>query len=68
MPDISYLTIQISILLKHLGYTTDKLMEIVQDRIITEDEKPELKNIVCELDEFSQKIQSLKLWAQKNLK
>jgi hypothetical protein len=68
VPDISYLTIQISILLKHSGSTTDKLMEIVQDRVITEDEKPELKNIVEELDEFSQKIQSLKLWAQKKLK
>ncbi|MCH3962948.1 MAG: XRE family transcriptional regulator [Clostridium sp.] len=68
LTDIGYLAIQISVSLKNPEFMIDRLMEIVQDGIISKNEKPELKSIVGKLDGFSEKVQSLKLWAQKNLK
>ncbi|PRR86006.1 helix-turn-helix domain-containing protein [Clostridium luticellarii] len=68
LTDIGYLAIQISVSLKNPESMIDRLMEIVQDGIISKNEKPELKSIVGKLDGFSEKVQSLKLWAQKNLR
>lgn len=66
--DMGYLAIQISILLKNPESIIDRLMEIVQDGAITEDEEPDFKDIVHKLDKVSEKIQELDLLAQKNLK
>lgn len=66
--DIGCLAIQISILFKNPELIIDRLMEIVQDGIISENEKPDFKNIVNKLDKVSEKIQELKLLAKKNLK
>ena len=43
------------------------LLDITEGEIITENEKSNLNGIIKTLDEVSRIIQSLKLWAEKNL-
>lgn len=42
------------------------LLEITADGIISEAEKPELRNIIRELDELTAVTEDLKIWAEKN--
>lgn len=52
---------------RKLSKTKEKLLDIVEDGVITEDEKPELNEIIKTLDELSEVSQSLKAWLEKNL-
>ena len=44
------------------------LLDIVEDGVISPEERPELKKIMETLDEVSSIAQSLKIWVEKNLK
>lgn len=44
----------------------ETLLNIVEDGIISEDEKPELKELLSILDEITAITQTLKIWAEKN--
>lgn len=68
LKDVSYIAIQLSVSLENPTLIINKLMRIIQDGVITENEKPEFISIVEKLVEFSKKAQSLELWAKKNLK
>lgn len=43
------------------------LIDITEDGIITDDEKPKLKEVLASLDKISKISQELRLWAEKNL-
>lgn len=51
--------------LKKAGEIKDSLMEIVADGKITEDEKPELRDIMKSLDDIVQVAQDLKVYVAK---
>jgi len=52
---------------RKLGETKELLLDITEDGVIDESEKPGLERILETLDELEQVAQSLKLWAKKNL-
>ena len=68
LKEISCLAIQLSVLSKNPETFVERLMEILQDGSVDKDEKQDFMTIVKGLIEFSEKIQSLELWAKKNLK
>lgn len=47
--------------------TKELLLDITEDGIISEDEKPDLQRILDNLDELEAVAQSLKIWVKKNL-
>jgi len=53
---------------KKISSAREELLEIVEDGVVSEDEKPELENIMQTLDEVVQVTQNLKIWIEKNLK
>lgn len=46
----------------------ETLLNIVDDGIISDDEKPELNELLSIMDEVENVIQTFKLWAEKNTK
>lgn len=50
-----------------LDNTKESLLNITEDGIISEDEKPELKKIIKNLEELEVVTQNLKIWVKKNL-
>lgn len=66
--EIDRLTISILSSLKDVKSVKDSLIEVVADGVITEDEKPQLKNILDSLEKISVEAQTLKLWTEKYLK
>lgn len=65
--EIDRLTIGILSSLKNVSAVKDSLIEIVADGVISEDEKPQLENILDSLEKISIEAQKLRLWAQKKL-
>lgn len=54
--------------LRKASITEGKLLEIVEDGVISEDDKSTFEEIIKHLDELSEVALTLKLWAEKNLK
>ena len=54
--------------LRKAAQTKELLLDITEDGVISEDEKPSLKRVLETLDEISAIAQSLKAWTEKNLK
>ena len=52
---------------RKLGSMRETLLNITEDGIISEDEKPDLEKIIANLEELEAVAQNLKLWAKKNL-
>ncbi len=52
---------------RKLEKTKELLLDITEDGVIDESEKPELEKILETLEELEQVAQSLKLWVKKNL-
>ena len=44
----------------------DMLLEITEDGVVTDEERPELEKIIALLDELTEINQNLKLWLEKN--
>lgn len=47
--------------------TRELLLDITEDGVITEDEKPDLQKVLNSLEELEQIAQCLKLWVRKNM-
>lgn len=52
---------------RKLGETKELLLDITEDGVIDESEKPQLDKILETLDELEKITQSLKIWVKKNL-
>lgn len=50
-----------------LDNTKESLLDITEDGIISEDEKPALEKIIKNLEELEVVTQNLKIWVKKNL-
>lgn len=68
LKEIPYLVMQLSVLSKNPETFVQGLIKIFQDGVVSKGEEQDFINIVKGLMEFSKKIQSLDLWAKKNLK
>lgn len=53
--------------LRKVSNIKEMLLDITEDGIISDDEKPDLKVILENLEELEQVSQSLKLWVKKNM-
>ncbi len=66
--EIDRVTIKVLASLKNIENIKSTLIDIVDDGIITYDEKPKLEYIINALEKISIEANELKIWAQKNLK
>lgn len=62
------LTIKILSALKNTETIKQELIDVVQDGIITEDEKPKIEQILEALEAISKTAFDMKLWIEKNMK
>lgn len=68
LEDLDRISVKALSAMRKVEGAKEKLLDIVEDGIITDDEKPDLDKILRTLDEVSAIAQSLKIWAEKNLK
>mgnify|MGYP000919471648 FL=1 len=62
------LTIKIIAALGEAEYIPETIIKIVQDGIITEEEKPEISKILASLQKISEAAMETKLWIEKNMR
>lgn len=67
LEDLDHLTIKAMASLRKVAETKELLLDITEDGVISEDEKPSLERVIKTLDEISAIAQSLKVWTEKNL-
>ena len=68
LEDLDRISVRALSAMRKVAGAKEKLLDIVEDGVITDDEKPDLEKILKTLDEVSAIAQSLKVWAEKNLK
>lgn len=67
LADLDRISIKTLSTFRKLTETKELLLDITEDGVIDESEKPALDKILGALDELEQVAQSLKLWVKKNL-
>lgn len=67
LADLDRISIKALSTFRKLGETKELLLDITEDGVIDESEKPQLDKILGTLDELEQVAQSLKIWVKKNL-
>ena len=65
--ELDRITIKALSSLRKVGNVKEMLLDITEDGVISEDEKPDLKVILESLGELEQISQNLKIWVKKNL-
>lgn len=66
--ELDRITLKALSALRKVGNVKEMLLDITEDGIISEDEKPDLKEILENLEELEQISQSFKIWVKKNLR
>lgn len=66
--ELDRLTLQVLSSFNKISGIKETLLDIAADGVITEDERPKLEEVLDALDLISSNAQSLKLWAEKNLR
>ena len=67
LSDLDRITVRTLATFRKLSDVKDSLLDITADGIISDDEKPQLDNIISTLKELSEVAQTLILWAEKNI-
>lgn len=67
LEDLDRIAIKALASFRKLDQTKEKLLDITEDGVISEDEKPDLETILSNLEELESVAQNLKVWAKKNL-
>lgn len=65
--DLDRISIKALSIFRKLEGTRELLLDITEDGVIDESEKPDLEKILGTLEEVEKVAQSLKLWVKKNL-
>lgn len=65
--DLDRITIQALSSFRRLDKTKEILLDITEDGIITEDEKPDMQKVLADLEELETVAQNLRIWVKKNL-
>lgn len=68
LEDLDRITVKAMATFRKMAETKEILLDITEDGIVSANEKPELEAVMKNLDEVSAIAQSLKIWAEKNLK
>lgn len=68
LEDLDRITVRAMSSLRKMAETKEILLDITEDGVISDDEKPELETVMKNLDDVSAIAQSLKIWIEKNLK
>lgn len=67
LADMDRITIRTLSTFRKFGETKEMLLDITEDGVIDENEKPQLEEILKNLEEVEEIAQSMKLWIKKNL-
>lgn len=67
LEDLDRISIKALSSFRKIDETKERLLDIVEDGVITEDEKPKLQAVLANLDELVSVSQNLKVWIAKNL-
>ncbi len=67
LADLDRISLRALSTFRKLGETNELFLDITEDGVIDESEKPQLDKILRTLDELEQVAQSLKIWVKKNL-
>lgn len=67
LSDMDRITIRTLSTFRKIGETKEMLLDITEDGVIDENEKPQLEEILKNLEEVEEIAQSMKLWIKKNL-
>ena len=67
MIDLDRITIRAIASFRRLNVTKEILLDITEDGVITEDEKPDMQNVLGNLEELEAVTQNLRIWVKKNL-
>lgn len=65
--DLDRIAIRALSAFRKLGETRELLLDITEDGIISEEERPDLQKILKELEELEAVTQNLRIWVKKNL-
>lgn len=68
LEDLDRITVKAMASLRKAAETKELLLDITEDGVITDEEKPSLKRILATLDEITAIAQSLKVWTEKNMR
>lgn len=68
LEDLDRISIKALSSFKKIIGAKETLLNIVEDGVVSEDEKPELDDLLLVMDEVETVIKTFKLWAEKNLK
>lgn len=65
--DLDRITVRTLSVFRKIGKTREMLLDITEDGVIDENEKPELEKVLKNLEEVEEIAQSMKIWIKKNL-
>ena len=65
--NLDRITVQAIASFRRLNVTEEILLDITEDGVITEDEKPDMQKVLEELEELEAVTQNLRIWVKKNL-
>lgn len=66
--DLDRITVKAISIFRKISETEESLLDITEDGKISENERPEFEIVMTTLNEISSIAQSLKIWAEKNLR
>lgn len=67
MVDLDRITVRAIASFRRLNVTKEILLDITEDGVITEDEKPDMQKVLDNLEELEAVTQNLRIWVKKNL-
>lgn len=68
LAELDRITVKALATFRKVSEIKDSLLDIVEDGVISPDEKPQLDSIISTLKELNEVTQTLVLWAEKNIK
>lgn len=67
LANLDRITVRTLSVFRKIGKTKEMLLDITADGVIDESEKPELDDVVKNLEEVEEIAQSMRLWIKKNM-
>ena len=67
LANLDRITVRTLSVFRKIGKTKEMLLDITADGVIDESEKPELDEVVKNLEEVEEIAQSMRLWIKKNM-
>lgn len=68
LEDLDRISVKALSTFRKMSAAKEQLLDIVEDGVVSDNERPELDRVVDTLDEISGIAQSLKIWVEKNLR